>query len=221
MSRSTQPLAARLKKLETALERSASYRIGELISFDPMIALLGVSRPMLRDWCRDIPGFQTSGCFVTGDRGIKWEFEPRATILFLLRHFERERDEAVAKARALKEIAGGGALEAMPDGFSLREARELVQMSNAVQEMRIRQGELIEANRTADAIREMFGAMQAAGLQAAQKMDPLGQWPPDIRSVVEDEMRTVLLEQQRAAQTCLAGIGRPGLDDDGGAAKPG
>lgn len=216
MARNATSLSARLKRLEAAFENSRQIRCGETLSFEPMMRLLGVSRPVLRGWCDTVPGMEQAGCFVRGGNGIEWEFEPRATILFLIRHFEAERDAASAKARAMKDIAGGAALEAVPDDFDIRETREMVSLSIQVQDAQERQGRLIDATKAATATRKMFAAMQDAGLQAVQKMDPLGQWPAEIRSSVEDAFRSLMLTQQRAAKECLGEMGQSGLN--GGAA---
>ena len=219
MASNAASLSARIRRLEAALAKASEIPCGETLSFDPMMRLLGISRPVLRDWANTIPALADSGCLVQGGNGIEWKFEPRSTIMALIRHFGAEREASAAKARAMKEIAGGGALEAVPDEFDIRETREIIRLALEVQDAQERQGRLTDADRTAGAVRLMFSSMQDAALQVVQKMDPLGQWPADIRRSVEDEFRSLMLTQQRAAKEALAAIGRGDLN--GGAAQPG
>jgi hypothetical protein len=219
MARNATSLSARIRLLEKSLDKAARLPRGETMSFEPMMGLMGVSRPVLRDWCREIEGFAGSGCFDAGGNGIEWVFEPRATVLWLLRHFEAERGAASARARRMKDMAGGEALAAVPDDFDLRETRELIDAAMRTQDLRERQGALIDAAALASAAAGMFGAMQTAGLQAAQEMDPLGEWPPEIRSKVEDGIRGLMLKQQRAAREFLGKSGGERLN--GHAAQPG
>lgn len=219
MARNATSLSARIRLLEKSLEKAAQMPRGETLSFEPMRHLLGVSTPILRGWCREIEGFEQSGCFDAGGNGIEWVFEPRATVLWLLRHFEAERDAASAKARRMKDMAGGETLRAVPDDFDLRETRELIDAALRTQDLRERQGALIDATAVASAAAGMFGEMQTAGLQAAQEMDPLGEWPPEIRSKVEDGIRGLMLKQQRAAKEFIAKTGAERLN--GHAAQPG
>lgn len=220
MARPGTSAAVRLKKLEASLEKTRSIPCGTALSFEPMLALLGISsRQVLRGWCREIPGFEESGAFETGGNGIEWKFEPRATILFLIRHFEAERDAAAARNKAMKDMAGGTALEAVPDDFDMRQTREMIDLSLKVQDARERAQTLVPIAPVAAALRRMFGAMQAAGLQAAQKLDPLGQWPPQVRESVEDGIRSLMAEQRDAARNCLVELRSGGLDGD--AAQPG
>jgi hypothetical protein len=206
MARPATSPAARLRQLEAAMERAKKLKRGERLSAMPMAELIGVGWPTLRGWCNDIPGFAESGAFEGGGNGIEYSFAAAKTLRFLTGHFTRVREQGVARARRLRQIAGGESLAAVPDDYDLDELRKLHALSITVQETKVRAGELTSRSQVTSRLREVFGAMQAAGVKAIQQADPTGQMAPETRSIVEDVMRSVLLAQERAAQECLAGL---------------
>lgn len=196
---------ARLRKLEAAMERAVLWP-EPTASFEPMLEILGVSRPSLRDWCNTLPGFDTCGAFVRGGQGNKWEFRPAATVWFLLKHFRAEHEASVARSRRNKEIAGGQALAAVPDDFDLDQTRKLVSLSGDVQEQRERQGELVEVAPIASHLKRVFSEIQVAILTTPQEMDPTGRLPTETRELLDDAARKSALRAQRAGREVLTKI---------------
>lgn len=198
-------LAARLRKLDAALAKAKKLKRGEHLTFEPMMELLDLrSRRVLRDWCSDIPGFEESGAFVRGGNGIEWEFEPRKTIEFLVKHFSAERDAKLAKAREVRRMVGAEQLDGLPDDFDLDEIRKMIQVHAALREERQKAGELVEAAKVRDALTAMFTKMQQAGVRSASQQDPTGQWPPEIREAFEDAVNNVLVVMGRAGEKALS-----------------
>lgn len=199
-------LDVRVRKLEAAMDRAVMWP-EPVVSSVPMAKdLLGVSWPVLRDWCNELPGFDTSGAFVRGAQGNKWEFRPAATVWFLLRHFRAQHEAAVAKSRRDKEIAGGRALASVPDGFDLDQTRKLVALSGDVQEQRERQGELVEVTPIAGLLKRVFSEIQVAILTTPQEMDPTGRLPTETRELLDDAARKSALRAQRAGREALTKI---------------
>lgn len=195
--------AARLRRLEAALPKAKKLKRGSTLTAKPMAELIGVTWPVLRGWCDDVPGFEESGVFVRGGNGIEWDFKPVASIRFLMKHFEAEKQARVEAARRIRRAVGGGALEAVPDEYSLDDMAKMVRLSHQVQDHKIRQGELVAAEGVRNPLQRVFSRMQAAGLRAAQEADPNGRWSAETRQAVEDVSRSILLAQERAAQDCL------------------
>lgn len=196
--------SARLKKLFHALESARSLPRGEDLTFDPMMRLIGVSRPVLRDWCGEIDGFEASGCFERGGQGIEWAFNPVATIWFLIRHFEQERDRRSDRAMRMREIAGGESLAGVPADFDLDETRKMVDLSIKAQEMAEAQGRLIEAAPTANAFRQVMAEIQGAIMATPQEMDPTGKLDPTMREKLDEAARRSALRARDAGKAWLS-----------------
>lgn len=203
MARSATSLAARLQRLEAARVKVRAMKRGAVLTFEPMMELLGVSRPILRDWCRDIPGFAESGAFEGGGNGIEYRFNPGATVRFLIKHFAAERDARVKKAREVRRMVAGDRLDDLPEDFDLDEIRKMIAVTAALREERERAGELVDAAKARDALRTMMTEMQQAGVKAASQQDPTGQWSPEIREKFEDAVNNVLVVMGRAGETAL------------------
>ncbi|MXP24824.1 hypothetical protein GRI39_02025 [Altererythrobacter indicus] len=218
MARSKTSHQARINSLERALERAKGFEPGTLLTAKELYEFIGTNHVTLRDWTNNIPDLAEAGCFGRGGHGIGYQYEPRSTILMVIRHLEAEQAKAAAENRRMKEMAGGSSLQSVPDDFDLKQVQELVRTSNAVQDMRERQGELTDARKASAAMREIFSAMQASAMQAAQQADPDGQWEPKVRSAFEDAISSVMLAQRRAAQDVLGNLRAVGLSDAGGVA---
>lgn len=216
MARPATASDARLRRFRDAAKRIAeAAQPGTVLSFEPMMQLLGVNRPTLRDWCRDIEGFATSGCFNGGAEGVKYEFNPAATVWFLIGHFERLRQSEIDAARKTRELVGGAeTLQGLPDEYSLKDIREAIQTAALVREEKVRSGELVEVGPLRMKLRAMFTRMQEVMMTAASRADPTGQWLPHIRESFEDEIGNVGIEMVRAGEAVLG-------DLNGGTSQPG
>lgn len=211
MAHSATSPAARLKRLETALAEAKKLKRGTVLTGQStkemsMARLIGVSWPVLRDWCREIPGFAESGAFEGGGNGIEYRFKPVPTIKFLIRHFEAERDARAAKAREHLRLVAGDRFTDVSDDLDLDDLRKLIQLQSAVREERERAGELIEAAKAREALNAMTAAMQRAGVKAASQQDPTGRWPPEIRESFEDAVNNVLVAMQREGEKALRAL---------------
>jgi hypothetical protein len=208
MAKAGNSLAARLRKLDAALERAKKLPRGTTLTGQStkelsMAEVLGVSWPVLRGWCKDVPGFEESGAFTRGGNGIDYEFKPVATVRFLIKHFTAERDARARKAREVRRMVAGDQLDGLPDEFDLDEIRKMIQVHAALREERQKAGELVEAGKLREALNGMMSEMQQAGVKAASQQDPTGQWPPEIREKFEDAINTVLVTMGRAGERVL------------------
>lgn len=203
MARPAAGPAARLRQLELAKARAAKLKRGEMLSAQPMADLLNVRWPVLRDWCDDIPGFAEAECFVRGGNGIEWEFHPAKAIRFLISHFKREVERSASKARRLRKMAVGSAMDDAPDDMTIDEMAKMLKLATAIQEQRERQGDLVDGAKAAAAFSEFTSRIQQAVLRAGQEQDPNGRWSPEVRDSFENAMRSVLLQMERAGRDCL------------------
>lgn len=204
MARPSEAPSARLRKLEAAMDRAVA--IDEpVISAKPMQQLLGVSWPVLRDWCNELPGFDAAGAFVRGAQGNKWEFRPAATVWFLVRHFRAEHEAALAKAQGLREAIGMGGDAAAPD-VSIEDLGKLIRLHQQVREEKVQQGMLVDRARAETAIEQMISRMQQAALNAAREQDPTNQWEPEIAEAFQSAVESIIVASGVAGEDCLTAI---------------
>lgn len=207
MTKPVANLTARIRKLRDARERAAKLKRGTVLIGEAeggMAELLGVRWVTLRGWVDDMPSLEEKGAVVRGGNGIKWQFKPVKTIDLLLAHFEREQNASAAKAKRVRQIALGPGADLVDEGLSLDDMAKVLKLSMQFQEQRERQRELVDAKQVQTSLQVLFAQMQQAGMRATQEADPNGRWSPEIRSIVEDVARSILLNQERAARKCLA-----------------
>jgi hypothetical protein len=173
-----------------------------------MAKLLGVNWTTLRDWCRDFDGFAESGVFQAGDKGVNYTFEPRATVLWLTRHFEAKQVAAAQKSKRLGEITGTAEMVAPGEELSLAEMDKVLSITTRLRVERTEQQRLTDAQRALAGFREYHSTIQQAAMRAAQEQDPEGRWPPEIRESLEDAMQSVLLSLEQAGRQCAAALGQ-------------
>lgn len=200
-------LNARLRQLEAAKARAEALSRGAKISFEPMREILGLrSAKALRDWCNEIDGFEDSGCFVRGGNGIEWEFDPRKTVAFLVKHFTKQIEAQAKKSRKLAE-AVGVKLPAQ-ETPSLQETKQLVELTLTVTAAQEKQHRYMVADEVADFIAGYNEELVNGILGVKTKVDPNGNLPPAIRKAVDEELRrlatnlharaAIYIEAQRA-----------------------
>lgn len=206
MAKRGNSLSARLAKLETALAKAKKLKRGSKVTFEPMMQLLGVSRPVLRDWCTEIPGFEESGAFVRGGNGIEWEFNPVKSIRFLIGHFKAEQAKRVDKAKRLRKAIGGDVLDNLPDDMTVDEIVKAVQAARAVREEQESQGALVRVTHVVSVFERAFNRMLQAGIQAGREQDPTGQWPPEFAEKWQNAIDTLILRQGAAGEECLSSL---------------
>lgn len=207
MAREATSPSARLEKLRVSLAKAKKFKRGQTITAEPMATLLGISQVTLRSWADKFDGFEASGCFERGGRGIEWTFKPVATVEWLIKHFEAERARSAKQTQRVRGIVGATDNEEIPTDLSLAELKTLLDLTVRAQDARIKSGELVRASTIKEILRRVFSAIQQAGLRTALELDPTGQWPPETREIVENAIRTVLLKQVQAAEVCLNEFG--------------
>lgn len=194
-----------------ALERAKQLPCGQTLTSRPMSKLIGVNWVTLRKWCQEFEGFAESGVVELGARGTEYTFEPRGTILWLVRHFEVERDRMADKTRRISEVLGSD--QGAAEGLSLYELKQALDVSLRVRDRQIQDGSLTPVPALKTQLSQVFSEMQQAGARSIQEMDPSGTWPPETREIAENVGRTILLKQQTAAAGLLRGL-------NGSAAQP-
>lgn len=193
MARPSSSLTARIRQLEAAKGRAAKLKRGERLSAKPMAELLGVTWIALRDWCNEIDGFEASGAFVRGGNGIEWDFEPRKTVAFLLKHFSDRVQAQARRSRAITKAVG----VTMPDeeaAPSLSDTKDLVNLTVTVVAAAEKQGAY---TLTEDMVSFLAGYNQRVldGIMGVRTLvDPNGNLPAHVRAAVDKYLRQVATE---------------------------
>lgn len=199
--------AKRIEALERSRKRAKSeLKRGETLTAKPMAGLLGVSWTILRKWCETLDGFAESGAFDFGSEGVEWVFRPLKTIDWLISHFKREHAARAERARRERKIIAGSSLNHLPDDIGLDDLRKMLDVQERVDDGKIRQGALTDANLAAAQFRRYHDEMQKSLLRAGQTLDPTNGWDPVFRQQFDQAMRDTLLMTQRISRECLSNL---------------
>jgi hypothetical protein len=206
-------LNVRLKQLEDAKARAAKLKRGAMLSSMPMAEMLRVRWPALRDWCNTIEGFEQSGAFIRGGNGIEWEFNPRATVDYLIKHFRTRIEGQAKKSRAISKAVG----VQLPEGEqapSLAETKELVNLTMTVVSAAEKQKRFIP-NETVAAFIEGYNQRAVNGILGVRtRVDPNGNLPASVRKEVDAYLRLVASDLHAEAAQFVEEC-REGLQSEG------
>jgi hypothetical protein len=208
MAKSTANLPVRLRKLAQARVKAAELARGAVLDAEPMRKLLGLSWPALKKWCADIPALEDKGAVVRGGNGIPWQFKPLRTIDLLTQHFEKERKASAAKAKRIRHIAMGPAAATIDEDLSLDDLAKMLKLQAQFREEREAQGRLVDAEQVRAAGQQYHIVTQQAILQGAQRIDPNGRLPPELRDTIETELRSILALVDQAQRDFLKAAGQ-------------
>lgn len=209
MARTATSPAARLERLKKSLSKAQAFaktNRGATLTAKPMSEMLGVSWPVLRDWCDGIPDFEEK-CFTRGANGIEWAFKPVATVRFLIKHFEAEQAKRLEKAKQVRRAVGGSALDHVPEDMDLDQIGKLIKLGRELREEQVLQGQLVRRADVANLLAKTFSDMLQAGVQAGREMDPTGQWPTEYAEAWQSAIDNLILSQSATAEECLSALG--------------
>ena len=219
MSKAVTELSARIRRIEAAEPRAKALPRGTMLSSKPMCELLGISWVTLRGYCDDIEGFEQSGSFVRGGNGIEWEFKPKATVAYLLKHFRGVATKQAAKSRKLTK-AVGVSLSDDDEAVSLVEVKDRVNLTLTLVAATEKQGLYVLASDAADFLAGYNQRVIDGIMGVKTKVDPNGNLPPAVRKQVDEYLRSVATEVNEAANKAIEGYrARTQQEGTGGASR--
>ncbi len=194
----------RIERLRQAADRARALKRGTTLTAKPMAELLGVSWDVLRGWVNTIDGLEEAAQVQRGSHGIPWIFKPLKTCNALTKHFKQVQREESDRAKKQIKVAAGATIEPPREAMSLRDMRDLLVLNREVTDEQERQGKLANAEAIKAILQHVFGEMQAAGINTAQRLDPNGAWSAETRAIVDEVVRELMTEQERAAHEALS-----------------
>jgi hypothetical protein len=194
----------RLARLEAA--RSA-VEPGLVVNAAELETIVGVTWRHLKNMIDDDPEFPV---IQRGDMGVPWQFDAAAVIDHMIAQAQAARSAREAQSGRVHRLAGmaaeaGRDPEAVdrPETFeaplTVSDLGKLVQVNRDFQRAKIEQGLLIPAERAEQGVIDYNNVVQSAILDSAQRADPAGIWPTEIRTAWENEARNMLVAIQDAA----------------------
>lgn len=195
---------ARLTQLRIAKKRADAHPVKATLTAEPMAKLLGVSwQGALRRWCNELPGFEQSGCFVRGGQGIEWTFKVRRTTDWLIRHFEREEQALKAGAEKIRQVLAQPEQAAPINTWS--EAKKALDVSAQVEEQKVRAGQLVEAQKVEEYLREEEIEVRDDFLSLPERVDPQGKMPQEWRDRLIQSVKDTLIQRHQRKRDRLHG----------------
>lgn len=188
----------RLEQLRAARKR---IRKGETLTAEPMASLLSLSWKALGDKIAADPGVPI---VQRGSRGVEWQFDARAVVDYFIRLEEAE----ARKARRVAELGGLGAAGAdVVASMGLADLAKADAVATSVQRKKIEQGEYMPRTRVVQAFDRYTDTVVSQFLNVTHRIDPTGALPVEVRAMLDNEMRNVLLALHDAASREMAAFG--------------
>jgi hypothetical protein len=120
-------------------------------------------------------------------------FNGRDVLAHMISKLELEQKERDARAARVATMAGVPEHVAR-SGIPVADLVKIDQLQTSAQRRKIEQREYIRRVEAESVITGMFTTMQSETLAIASRLDPSGQWPPEVRASVADELRSVLVK---------------------------
>lgn len=172
---------------------------GDTLQAEPMAKALGMTWRNLKKIIDLDAAFPI---VVRGAEGHAWTFDVTAVLDHMIARDEAvlaERDREASRLARLSGITVSGAVGG-PDsagasqGMSAEALRSAAQTMLQVQKLKREQGLLIEAEPVRMFLIEYHQRFQQEVLGALGRVDPAGQLPPATRTLIENDMRNLLVD---------------------------
>lgn len=203
MARTVLSPQARLAQLRIAKKRAKKFLKGTELTAVPMAKLLGMAwQSGLRPYC-DLPGFEEAECFVRGGQGIKWAFDVHRTIDWLIAHFEAEEKALEASAGKIQRVINQPT--SAPQINTWAEAKKALDVSAQVEEQKVRAGQLVEAQKVEEYLREEEIEVRDDFLSLPERVDPQGKMPQEWRDRLIQSVKDTLIQRHQRKRDRLHG----------------
>lgn len=201
--------------LDSMVAARKGVRRGRKIGGTELASIVGVSWRILRRRIEDDPEFPV---LERGADGKKWLFDTAVALDRLIATTKALKDQRRRRGAEGARLAGMAGdkpsrqVKAEPEPDVPDNAADLAQNARAfkalaeaqmmVHRLKVQQGEYVRADTVRMLLADVMTTMQTETLAIEGKLDPAGQWPPELRESVMEELRNLLvLVQQKIEET--------------------
>lgn len=187
-----------LKRIDAAMQIA---KRSDVLDAEGMAACLGMTWRNLKVTHLDPdPAFPVKK---RGAEGIAWEFH----VLTVLRHMRkraRERiEKAATQAKRLQQLTNFTVPDEETDALTLVELSKLAELTTKVQAAKERQGGYVPSDKLRLFLGRYHSKIRDALLGAPAKVDPTGSLPPETRALLDNEVRSLIVQAEAAVETFL------------------
>jgi len=187
-----------ISKLIAARVRAVHADDLEVLRSVPMSKLIDVSWPTLRTWCEKLSEAERGDAFTFGAQGVDYKFRPVPTIDALLGHFQSRAAAKHAQDRRIVEATGIEVDE--DDPGDIEDIQRRLRLTMMVSEHKQLRGEYTLTTKVQDYVRKYNQRVVEAIMGIGTKIDPTGQLPASVRSLVHEALRDVASEVASSAK---------------------
>lgn len=199
--------AGRLVKWRAARKR---VNAGDIVAAKAMAATLGMTWQQVT---MDIKDADKAGNPIPiverGGMGKSYTFDPAAVLDWYIAREQAKADTRASEAAKLARLAGfdsgierdgstvAGPGEPPSSGpVSPADLKRIAETQMLAHKLKMAQGQYVLADEVRALLNDLMTTMQVETLAIAPRLDPAGQWSPELRVSVEDGLRSVLVTVQ-------------------------
>lgn len=187
-------------RLTLLLAGQKQIKPGDVLSKADMAKALGMTERNLTLTIISDPDFPVMS---RGGEGVAWQLDAAAVFGHLISICNATLAERETRAARMQRLSGYqppapvAGLPATDDGpLSIQDLKQLGDAQMTVHRLKEAQKHFMPREAVMNWLMNYHSKFQSNALALLSKVDPAGQWPADVRRVVEDALRTILLEQQ-------------------------
>jgi hypothetical protein len=204
--------AARLALLLAGQKR---IRNGDILSMADMATALDMTQRNLKLTIDADPDFPIVS---RGGEGVAWQLDAGAVFKHMIAKCQAVIAERKARLKRMNRLTSfRGSSPPLPDAAGLpqpaaeggetplapQDLKQLGEAQMTAHKLKMLQGQFMPVAETTAFLLDYHSEMQAKTLGILGKIDPAGQWPPEVRKMVNEEMRNTLVGLQTSMDTFL------------------
>lgn len=130
---------------------------------------------------------------IYGAEGIEYEFYAVKAIKYMIGVCDAKLALRRSKMDLISSLSGIEVPTSTSRDFGIAELKQIDQIQTSTQKRKIEQSVYVLKTHHERCITELATLVQTEVLSTASRLDASGQWPPDIRSSVEEALKDILV----------------------------
>jgi len=128
-----------------------------------------------------------------GSEGSSWEFEAVKVLDHMLKRCREQLAERDAAQQRIARLTGVKLDGRKSDSLSIRDMLEVDRIQRETQRRKVEQRQLVQADEMRSVMTGLVGIVQGAVSTMVSRLDPAGRLPPEVRALMTDELRNLLV----------------------------